>query len=52
MAEVGERDPSKIAKSTLEMIREYELIMRSKARIVFGTHPDVVRLNRRNKASG
>jgi len=29
-AEVGERDPSKIAKSALGMIREYEQIMRSK----------------------
>jgi hypothetical protein len=33
MAEVGERNPSKIAKSALGMIREYEQIMRSKARV-------------------
>lgn len=33
MAEVGERDPSKIAKSALGMIREYEQIRRSKARV-------------------
>jgi hypothetical protein len=33
MAEVGERDPSKIAKFALGMIREYEQIMRSKARV-------------------
>jgi hypothetical protein len=33
MAEVGERDPSNIAKSALGMIREYEQIMRSQARV-------------------
>jgi hypothetical protein len=35
MAEVGERDPSKIAKSALGMIREYEQIRRSKARVAY-----------------
>ena len=33
LGEVGERDPSKIAKSALGMIREYEQIRRSKARV-------------------
>ena len=33
MAAVGERDPTKIAKSALGMMREYEQIVRSKARV-------------------
>lgn len=33
MTEVGERDPSKIARSALAMTRQYEQITRSKARI-------------------
>jgi hypothetical protein len=33
MAAVGERDPIKIAKSALGMMREYEQIVRSKARV-------------------
>lgn len=37
MAEVDERDPSKIAKSALGMIRECEQIMRSKARSLLRT---------------
>lgn len=32
LAEVGERDPLKIAKSAMGMLREYEQILRSKAR--------------------
>jgi hypothetical protein len=34
MAEVGERDPSKIAKSALGLMRQDEQIMRSKVRVV------------------
>jgi hypothetical protein len=34
LAEVGDRDPSKIAKSALGMMRECEQIVRSKARVV------------------
>lgn len=37
MVEIGERDPSKIARSAVGMIREYEQIMRSKARVAAGT---------------
>ena len=33
LAEVGERDPAKIAKLALGMMREYEQIARSKARV-------------------
>ena len=33
MIEVGERDPSKIAKAAIGMMREYEQILRSKARL-------------------
>lgn len=33
MAEIGERDPAKIANSALGMVREYEQISRSRARI-------------------
>jgi len=33
MADVGERDPIKIAKSALGMMREYEQVVRSKARV-------------------
>jgi hypothetical protein len=33
MTEVGERDPSKIAKASIGMMREYEQILRSRARI-------------------
>ena len=33
MTEVGERDPSKIAKAAIGMMREYEQILRSKARL-------------------
>jgi hypothetical protein len=33
MANVGERDPIKIARSALGMMREYEQIVRSKARV-------------------
>lgn len=33
MADVGERDPIKIARSALGMMREYEQIVRSKARV-------------------
>ena len=44
MAEVGERDPSKIAKTALGMIREYEQIRRSKARVASaGVYPEVER---------
>ena len=32
LAEVGERDPRKIAKAAMGMLREYEQILRSKAR--------------------
>ena len=33
MADVGERDPDKMAKAALGMLREYEQIKRSKARV-------------------
>ena len=33
MTEVGERDPSKIAKAAIGMMREYEQILQSKARL-------------------
>ncbi len=36
MADVGECDPDKIAKATLGMMREYEQIVRSKARVDSG----------------
>ena len=36
MADVGECDPVKIAKATLGMMREYEQIVRSKARVDSG----------------
>lgn len=34
VAEVGERDPSKIAKSALGLMRQDEQIMRSKVRVI------------------
>jgi hypothetical protein len=33
MVEVGERDPSKIARAAMGMLREYEQILRSQARV-------------------
>ena len=39
MVEVGERDPSKIAKAAMGMLREYEQILRSQARVENATHP-------------
>ena len=36
MAEVGERDPQRIARAALGMVREYEQILRSRARIESG----------------
>jgi hypothetical protein len=33
MVDVGERDPDKIAKAALGMLREYEQILRSRARV-------------------
>jgi hypothetical protein len=33
MVEVGERDPEKIARTAVGMLREYEQIMRSQARV-------------------
>ena len=33
MTEVGERDPSKIARAAIGMMREYQQILRSKARL-------------------
>jgi hypothetical protein len=33
MVEVGERDPAKIAKAAMGMLREYEQILRSQARV-------------------
>ncbi len=39
MIEVGERDPEKIAKAALGMLREYEQILRSRARVT--THPPI-----------
>jgi len=38
MVEVGERDPSKIAKAAMGMLREYEQILRSQARVENVTH--------------
>jgi hypothetical protein len=34
MIEVGERNPSKIAKASVAMLREYEQVLRSKARVL------------------
>jgi hypothetical protein len=39
MIAVGERDPSKIAKSALGMTRQYEQITRSKSRVGPGFYP-------------
>ena len=39
MTEVGERDPSKIARSALGMTRQYEQITRSKARVALNISP-------------
>lgn len=39
MTEVGERDPSKIARSALGMTRQYEQITRSKARVALDISP-------------
>lgn len=33
LCEVGERDPDKIARAALGMVREYEQILRSRARV-------------------
>ena len=33
MVEVGERDPAKIARAAIGMLREYEQILRSQARV-------------------
>jgi hypothetical protein len=41
-AEAGERDPARIAKSALGMIREYEQIRRSKTRVAAATHPKTI----------
>ena len=38
LAEAGERDPEKIAKLALGMMREYEQIVRSKARVESALH--------------
>jgi len=38
MVEVGERDPSKIARAAIGMLREYEQILRSQARVENATH--------------
>jgi len=38
MVEVGERDPAKIAKAAMGMLREYEQILRSQARVENVTH--------------
>jgi hypothetical protein len=38
MVEVGERDPAKIAKAAMGMLREYEQILRSQARVESVTH--------------
>jgi hypothetical protein len=38
MVEVGERDPAKIAKAAMGMLREYEQILRSQARVETDTH--------------
>jgi hypothetical protein len=39
MTAVGERDPSKIARSALGMARQYEQIARSKARVAINVAP-------------
>ena len=39
MTEMGERDPSKIARSALGMTRQYEQITRSKARVALSISP-------------
>jgi hypothetical protein len=39
MTAVGERDPSKIARSALGMTRQYEQITRSKARVGPSIYP-------------
>jgi hypothetical protein len=36
LIDVGERDPFKIAKAALGMMREYEQILHSKARVMSG----------------
>jgi len=38
MVEVGERDPAKIARAAIGMLREYEQILRSQARVENATH--------------
>ena len=38
MVEVGERDPSKIARAAIGMLREYEQVLRSQARVQNATH--------------
>jgi hypothetical protein len=38
MVEVGERDPSKIARAAIGMLREYEQVLRSQARVESATH--------------
>ena len=38
LAEAGEREPEKIAKLALGMMREYEQIVRSKARVENALH--------------
>ena len=39
MIAVGERDPSKIARSALGMTRQYEQIARSKSRVGLSIYP-------------
>jgi hypothetical protein len=39
LVEVGERDPSKIARSALAMVRQYEQIIRSRARVAAACLP-------------
>jgi len=39
MTAVGERDPSKIARSALGMTRQYEQITRSKSRVGLNVYP-------------
>jgi hypothetical protein len=39
MTAVGERDPSKIARSALSMTRQYKQIKRSEARVALNTPP-------------
>lgn len=39
MTAVGERDPSKIARSALGMMRQYKQITRSKARVALNIPP-------------